>query len=223
MLLRPRCGNERATEDVRCAWLWRVDGAGPDIVGIVARQDSGPDDTRPRQGSEAQEAQLPRLSMPSSHQRRRYDGADGRPSEDFQCRAGVLRAAAPGQRQLSPQFGDDDTAGAPQPRRVARRRPAGPVRTKIAANDDAPSIGGLIYALDQKPSTKPFKYAGIASAVWGVVAFVFCAAFIKTELDQGLGFLDAIARPQSFLALSALLVPVAVIWFLALSPGARTS
>src|SRR4029078_1912717 len=42
----------------------------------------------------------------------------------------------------------------PPTRRVARRRPAGPVRGKIAANDDVPSIGGLIYALEQKPSTK---------------------------------------------------------------------
>ena len=41
----------------------------------------------------------------------------------------------------------------PPARRVARRRPAGPVRGKIAANDDVPSIGGLIYALEQKPST----------------------------------------------------------------------
>ena len=46
------------------------------------------------------------------------------------------------------------------PRRVARRRPAGPVRSKIAANDDVPSIGGLIYALEQKPSTKVFRVAG---------------------------------------------------------------
>ena len=32
-------------------------------------------------------------------------------------------------------------------RRLAKRRPAGPARPKIAANDDAPSIGGLIYSL----------------------------------------------------------------------------
>ena len=47
---------------------------------------------------------------------------------------------------------------------AARRRPAGPVRSKIAANDDVPSIGGLIYALEQKPSTKVFRIAAIASA-----------------------------------------------------------
>src|SRR5262245_62876593 len=37
-------------------------------------------------------------------------------------------------------------------RRPAKRRPAGPARPNIAANDDAPSIGGLIFALQQKPS-----------------------------------------------------------------------
>src|SRR5262245_29512858 len=36
-----------------------------------------------------------------------------------------------------------------QPRRSAKRRPAGPPRARIAANDDAPSIGGLIFALQQ--------------------------------------------------------------------------
>ena len=57
----------------------------------------------------------------------------------------------------------------PPARRVARRRPAGPVRGKIAANDDVPSIGGLIYALEQKPSTKVFRLAAIGSVVWAVV------------------------------------------------------
>ena len=61
----------------------------------------------------------------------------------------------------------------PPPRRLARRRPAGPVRNRIAANDDAPSIGGLIYALEQKPSGKPFTYAAIASGVWGFLGVVF--------------------------------------------------
>jgi hypothetical protein len=40
-------------------------------------------------------------------------------------------------------------------------------RGRIAANDDAPSIGGLIYALNQKPN-KPFFYAGVASGICSI-------------------------------------------------------
>src|SRR5437762_3431863 len=43
---------------------------------------------------------------------------------------------------------EDPTTGAR--RRTARRRPAGPSRNRVAANDDGPSIGGLIFALQQK-------------------------------------------------------------------------
>src|SRR5688500_14934720 len=40
--------------------------------------------------------------------------------------------------------GSAKDAGDRNGRRAAKRRPAGPARAKIAANDDAPSIGGLI-------------------------------------------------------------------------------
>ena len=58
-------------------------------------------------------------------------------------------------------------------RRTARRRPAGPPREQIAANDDLPSIGGLIYALNQRPSNRPFVYAAAGSGFWFVLATVF--------------------------------------------------
>ena len=45
-------------------------------------------------------------------------------------------------------------------------RPAGPARDRIAANDDLPSIGGLIYALQQRPSRAPFYFAFGASVIW---------------------------------------------------------
>ena len=63
----------------------------------------------------------------------------------------------------SQSAGDDGDESA---RRSAKRRPAGPSRQRIAANDDAPSIGGLIYALNQKPSNTPFVRAAMASAAW---------------------------------------------------------
>jgi hypothetical protein len=103
-----------------------------------------------------------------------------------------------------------------QPRRAARRRPAGPVRSKIAANDDAPSIGGLIYALDQKPSTKPFKYAAIASVVWGLISLGLGYAILGAEIEQGGNLSTLIGKPTTFLSLAAILTPIAILWFLAL-------
>lgn len=104
----------------------------------------------------------------------------------------------------------------PPARRSARRRPAGPPRTRIAANDDAPSIGGLIYALDQKPSNKPFQYAAIASAIWAVVCSGFAWVILSAEFSQGSTLAEVLAKPTIFLTAAAIIVPVAILWFLAL-------
>lgn len=115
--------------------------------------------------------------------------------------------------QLEPA--DDMDSQAPQ-RRVARRRPAGPVKGTIAANDDAPSIGGLIYALEQKPSNRPFVFAAIASAVWGLAGLSFATVMTWQELSTGATLLSILARPSFFLALTAIVVPISILWFLAL-------
>lgn len=101
-------------------------------------------------------------------------------------------------------------------RRVSRRRPAGPVKGTIAANDDAPSIGGLIYALEQKPSNKPFLYAAIASAVWAFVGLSFFSVMTWQELSAGATLGSMFTRPSFFVTFTAIIVPIAVIWFLAL-------
>ncbi|MGI9403080.1 MAG: hypothetical protein ACR2OF_01040, partial [Hyphomicrobium sp.] len=107
----------------------------------------------------------------------------------------------------------------PQPdtpsRRVARRRPTGPVRRRVAANDDAPSMGGLIYALQQKPSSKPFKIAGIASLTWGAVGIVFSIVMIRSQAE-GLSLTQILFQPAMFVTAAAIAIPIAVLWFLAL-------
>ena len=100
-------------------------------------------------------------------------------------------------------------------RRVARRRPTGPVRHRVAANDDAPSMGGLIYALQQKPSSKPYKIAGIASLIWGAIGIAFIVVMIGSQPD-GLSFIQIVFQPTMFLTTAAIVVPIAVLWFLAL-------
>ncbi len=113
-----------------------------------------------------------------------------------------------------PQAGDEVSA---EPvRRMARRRPAGPPRQKIAANDDAPSIGGLIYALEQKPATTPFKYAAIATAVWVIICLVFSWIIVRAELEAGATLGSLIEKPATFLTVTAIIVPIAVLWALAL-------
>jgi hypothetical protein len=110
----------------------------------------------------------------------------------------------------------DAAQAEPAVRRMARRRPAGPPRHKIAANDDAPSIGGLIYALEQKPSTTPFKYAAIATVGWTAICTVFSWIIVRAELEAGATFLSLFEKPSTFLTVTAIIVPIAVLWALAL-------
>lgn len=116
-----------------------------------------------------------------------------------------------------PPATDDEAEDAddPAPRRVARRRPAGPARNRIAANDDVPSIGGLIYSLEQKPSNKAFRIAAFASAGWAVIAVGFAALSLWNEAATTTwGAL--LMRPSTLGLFAAVVVPIAVIWFLAL-------
>lgn len=113
----------------------------------------------------------------------------------------------------SPRLPDGNDA---PPRRVARRRPAGPVRGKIAANDDVPSIGGLIYALEQKPSTKVFRIATIASVIWGVVGVGYGIFTLAPDYAAGQSLGALLLHPVTYFTASAIVVPIAIFWLLAL-------
>ncbi|MCH9807497.1 MAG: hypothetical protein K0U74_07185 [Alphaproteobacteria bacterium] len=108
------------------------------------------------------------------------------------------------------EFEPTETAAS---RRQARRRPAGPVRERLAANDDAPSIGGLIYALQQKPSSKPYQYAAISSVVWVILGAIAWWFVLSAETEPMSAILQ---KPTTFLMLTAIALPIVVIWFLAL-------
>jgi len=111
--------------------------------------------------------------------------------------------------------GDSDEAAPPPRRRTARRRPAGPSRNRIAANDDGPSIGGLIYALQQKPSNTPFKFAATASIIWGAIGVAFAIVALRADAPV-LGLMDLLSRPTTFFAIAAIVLPISVLWLLAL-------
>jgi hypothetical protein len=114
--------------------------------------------------------------------------------------------------ESGPTLADEPASTRPS-RREARRRPAGPVRERLAANDDAPSIGGLIYALQQKPSSKPYQYAAIASVVWATFGAVALWFVLSAAKDPAVAILQ---NPTTFLMITAVAVPIVVIWFLAL-------
>ncbi len=117
--------------------------------------------------------------------------------------------------QQSEPEGDADIEIETPARRVARRRPAGPSRNRIAANDDGPSIGGLIFALQQKPSNAVFRYAAVASVAWAAIGAAFGLVMLNTDAPIQ-GWFDLVSRPTTFFTLTAVLVPIAVLWLLAL-------
>lgn len=100
--------------------------------------------------------------------------------------------------------------------RNPRRRAAGPSRTTIAANDDVPSIGGLIYALQQKPSQRPMSIAAIASGVWAVLGLLLGWAMLAPELARAPTFMEMLSRPTAITLAATILIPIALFWFLAL-------
>ncbi|MDX2158656.1 MAG: hypothetical protein SFW09_19315 [Hyphomicrobiaceae bacterium] len=101
-------------------------------------------------------------------------------------------------------------------RRTAKRRPAGPPRAHAAANDDLPSIGGLIFALHQKPSQRPMQIAAIASGVWGFIGLLLGWAMLAPELQRAPTFLEMLSRPTAITLAATIVLPIALFWFIAL-------
>ena len=139
-------------------------------------------------------------------------GAEGDPLNAMTRHAPETAALPP---PLPPKPEDGEGEGEAS-RRLARRRPAGPPRQRIAANDDAPTIGGLIFALEQRPSNKPFIYAWVFSALWGLLGSGIAGLSVWTELGHGATVLALATSPQMFLTLAAIGLPISIIWFLAL-------
>ena len=124
-------------------------------------------------------------------------------------------APSPTANGAAPPARSPETNGAADNRRSARRRPAGP-RHNVAANDDVPSIGGLIFALQQKPSKRPLTVAAIASGAWAFVTLLLGAAMLVPELQRAPTLMDMLSRPTAIVLAATLIIPIAMFWFLAL-------
>ena len=123
---------------------------------------------------------------------------------------------SPGAEMPGPVSTEPETGAPASDRRASRRRSAGPARDHIAANDDAPTIGGLIFALHQKPSNQPFRVAAIASGVWALIGVLLGWSLLAAETANGGGVATALFSPTMALVLVGLLLPIALFWFLAL-------
>ena len=136
-----------------------------------------------------------------------------RPSASVAADRLVTPPPAPGPAGPPPPLpgaaSDQDPAEGDNPRRAAKRRPAGPPRARIAANDDAPSIGGLIFALQQRPSRRPFQLAAIASGAWIAIGAVLAWAALAQEGAS-------LASPTMVVVVTTIFLPIALFWFLAM-------
>ena len=110
-------------------------------------------------------------------------------------------------------------SAAPPPRQFVRtRRPAGPPpqrRLGAPANDDVPSIGGLIFALQQRPSRTPFLVALVASLAWFLIGGFFAFGLISSQVSSA-GLSGLLGSASALTAAVAVLVPIVIFWFLAL-------
>jgi ABC-type transporter Mla subunit MlaD len=132
------------------------------------------------------------------------------------------KGAAVGPPELPPPL-PELGAGAPigdsqsEPtRRTAKRRPAGPPRPHIAANDDVPSIGGLIFALQQKPSRRPFMLAAAGSGGWLAVSVLLAWALLAPQIAVAPSIGAVFASPLMVVVAATVSLPIALFWFLAM-------
>ena len=125
----------------------------------------------------------------------------------------------------SPSPIDDQASDAPpssrsdhenDPQARSDRRRAAPARRRFAANDDVPSIGGLIFALQQKPSNRPFVMAGIASVVWAALSLIMVWSVFQPVFADPSTLGATLQSSAALGAIAGVIIPIVLFWFLAL-------
>ncbi len=180
-------------------------GAGPDVgARAVAVPPAGPPPLPSTGGSPTETPTTePRVARSQPQSETAAQGAS---------RTALADSTDQATAQPSDRAEDDGETG----RRKAQRRPAGPSRGRIAANDDAPSIGGLIYALNQKPSNKPFVIAAVISGLWAALGVGVGSVVIAPEIMSGKGIWAVVTTAGIMPAIATLCGPIALFWFMAM-------
>jgi ABC-type transporter Mla subunit MlaD len=124
----------------------------------------------------------------------------------------AAKAEAAGDKVAGAKAPDGEAPAASPP---PRRRAAAPPRARIAANDDAPSIGGLIFALQQKPSNQPFMFAAAGSGGWLAIGSLLAWAMLSPEIARS-GLFSTLGSPTMIIVAATIFLPIALFWFLAL-------
>jgi hypothetical protein len=101
-------------------------------------------------------------------------------------------------------------------RPAGQKRPAAPARSNVPANDDMPSIGGLIYALQQRPSRSPFLIALGASVAWFILGLILSWAVFQKTLETSGSTADLLSNPATVAVVATVIIPIALFWFLAI-------
>jgi hypothetical protein len=149
------------------------------------------------------------------------DQAKGEGAGGAQDKAGASagrRIAPTGKSQISQSAvrAAPSTSVSPHSRGTPVSRAApGPARA-IAANDDMPSIGGLVYALQQRPSKTPFYIALGASAVWAILGCLIGWAVISNQAAADGTMAGVFSSPAVVAVIATVVVPIALFWFLAI-------
>ncbi len=112
----------------------------------------------------------------------------------------------PGQNRAAQDPSDDSGA----------RRAAETPRRQIAANDDLPSIGGLIYALQQRPSRSTFMVALVSSIIWLLLSTTIGWSLLNNQISEVSGVSEAFTSPNILAFVATIIIPIVLFWFLAL-------
>ncbi len=79
-----------------------------------------------------------------------------------------------------------------------------------------PSIGGLIYALQQRPSRSPFLIALAGSAVWFILGLFVSYAVFQKSFEAAATTAELLANPAMIAVVATVIIPIALFWFLAI-------
>ncbi|MGD9501078.1 MAG: hypothetical protein AB7V40_01160 [Methyloceanibacter sp.] len=151
-------------------------------------------------------------------EQRKREGVEPKREEPAKAPRAPEAQAKPPLEFTEPQPQAQGGAGTPPRQFVRTRRPAGPPpqrRLSAPANDDFPSIGGLIFALQQRPSRTPFLVALGASIAWFLIGGFFAFGLISNQVSAG-GLSGLLGSTSALTAALALIVPIVIFWFLAL-------
>ena len=154
-----------------------------------------------------------------AEQRKREAAAEPKREEPVLNKVAAKAQEEPAKPPLEFTEPAPQAAGTTPPRQFIRtKRPAGPPpprRLAAPANDDIPSIGGLIFALQQRPSKTPFLVAAAASVAWFLIGGLLAFGLISSQVSAS-GVSGLFGSASALTAALAVLVPIVIFWFLAL-------